>query len=245
MKHDDPSTPPAEGLATLRPDSGELLRSAAAAVADAGKDHLRGDTADRAEQEIRALARFGEGKGLMLDAALVRQALRHLPVKRGMEHEVGLLEWAGRMIKDYDTRLFDEDTFEIFHKPAELPFDYLSDHLLANHLFGDDIGLEGFYQEGKALHVVITQPVVLGKHPSSWKELVETLENQGLRHAAPGGSVGRFWLDGGDAGAILVTDVHEDNVIISRSGVAHPIDVHFKFPSRDARLKALKAFGIF
>jgi hypothetical protein len=42
-----------------------LLRSAAAAVADAGTGDAGGDPADPAEPEIRALARFGHEAGLI------------------------------------------------------------------------------------------------------------------------------------------------------------------------------------
>jgi len=70
------------------------------------------------------------------------------------------------------------------------------------------------------------------------------LEAQGMIHEKPGSNKASFWIDGGPAGQVLVTDVHEDNVIISSSGVAHPIDVHFTFPSRAARLEALKLLGL-
>lgn len=42
----------------------------------------------------------------------------------------------------------------------------------------------------------------------------------------------------------MVTDVDEDNVIIAASNTAYPIDVHFSFPGREARIAALKALGI-
>lgn len=158
---------------------------------------------------------------------------------RGMEHIVAVLRDEGRVVKDYDTRLFNEETGEVFYKPAELVFDYLTDHLLANHLFGDDVVLKGFYEEQDSLHVVITQPFIEGRHPS-WDELVTLLEQQGLMHENPGTTKARFWVDAGEAGKVLATDVHEDNVIISRTKIAHPIDVHFAFGGREPRLEALK-----
>jgi len=222
-----------------------LLRSAAAAIADAGADHTGGDPNDPAEQEIRALARFGHESGLMLDAGAVQSLFANPDdfLGRGMEHTVAVLRGEGLVVKDYDTQLYNEVTGEVFYKPAELVFDYLTDHLLANHFFGDDIQLKGLYEDQGSLHVVISQPFVHGRHPS-WQELVERLESQGLEHESPGTPKARFWIDAGNAGRVLVTDVHEDNVIISRSGVAHPIDVHFKFGSRAARLAALEALGL-
>jgi len=70
------------------------------------------------------------------------------------------------------------------------------------------------------------------------------MERQGLEQVDPGSDIARFWVDGGPAGRILVTDVDEDNVIIAASNTAYPIDVHFSFPGREARIAALKALGI-
>lgn len=162
---------------------------------------------------------------------------------RGLEHTVAVLRDEGRVIKDYDTRLFNEETGEVFYKPAELVFDYLTDHLLANHFFGDDIVLKGFYEEQGSLHVVITQPFIEGNHPA-WPELVELLERQGLEHESPGTARARFWVDGGPAGRVLVTDVHEDNVIVGRTKMAYPIDVHFAFGGRTARMNALRTLRL-
>ena len=93
------------------------------------------------------------------------------------------------------------------------------------------------------LHVLLSQPFIAGCHPD-WEEMVARLENQGLMHERQGSQMSRFWVDGGEAGRILVTDVHEDNVIVTSSGAAHPIDVHFSFRSRDARLLALQKLGL-
>jgi hypothetical protein len=94
-----------------------------------------------------------------------------------------------------------------------------------------------------SLHIIITQPYVHGKHPK-WDELVVRVENQGLEHESPGSSKANFWVDGGDAGTILVTDVHEDNVIVDRAMFAHLIDVHFKFDCRADRVAALNCLGL-
>jgi hypothetical protein len=222
-----------------------LLRSAAAAIADAGSDHAGGDSNDPAEQEIRALSRFGHESGLMLAAPAIQSLFANPDdfLGQGMEHTVVVLRGEGLVLKDYDTQLFNEVTGEVFYKPAELVFDYLTDHLLANHFFGDDIQLKGLYEDQGSLHVVISQPFVHGRHPS-WQELVERLESQGLEHESPGTPKARFWIDAGDAGRVLVTDVHEDNVIFSNSDAAHPIDVHFAFGSRAARCRALDALGL-
>lgn len=220
-----------------------VLRSAASAIADARAGHEQIHPADPAEQEIRAFADFCCRAGLMLEAKSVTAAIDTDYIGHGIEHQVGILRDRERVIKDYDSRLFNEETGEVFYKPAELLFDYLTDHLLANELFGDDICLEGAYEESGSVHVVITQPYVKGWHPA-WSKLVEALELQGLEHESPGTPKARFWIDGGEAGRLLVTDVHEDNVLVLQSGRVHPIDVHFSFPGRSARMNALNALGL-
>ena len=81
----------------------------------------------------------------MLETAAVRQLLDEaLFVGQGMEHRVVAPHGSACVLKDYDPRLIDLETFEVFYKPAEQLFDYLTDHLLANHFFGDDIRLYGF-----------------------------------------------------------------------------------------------------
>lgn len=220
-----------------------LLRSAAGAVADARSDHERVDSTDPAEQEIRAFADFCQGAGLTLEAGSVSSLIDADFLGQGIEHRVGVWRERGRVIKDYDTTLFDEETGTVFYKPAELLFDYITDHILANHFFGDTVELVGAYEERSFIHLVVTQPFIEGQHPS-WANLVHQLRVQGMEQESPGTTKARFWIDGGNAGPLLVTDVHEDNVLISESGMAHPIDVHFSFPGRQARLDALNALGI-
>ncbi|WP_395741153.1 hypothetical protein [Prosthecobacter sp.] len=229
----------------LRRASPDLLRRAAAAVAAARPDHERDDPAAAGQSEIRALADFGHSEELMLDGSQVRKLLAQKPLKRGLEHEVGVMSGEKLVIKDYDPRLIDVDTWDIFYKPTDSLFDYLTDLMLCNHLFGDDLRLRGFYEENNQLHVIITQPYVDGTHPD-WSTLVEKLEAQGLLQQEEGSAQGRFWVNAGPAGRILMTDAHEDNVIIStKTGRAELIDVHFSFGSREARIRALQALGLF
>jgi hypothetical protein len=205
----------------------------------AGAEGLQGG-ALHCVPEIRALARFDNEAGLMLETVAVRQLLGDaLFVGQGPEHRVVAPHGSACVLKDYDPRMFDLETFEVFYKPAEHLFDYLTDHLLANHFFGDDIRLYGFHLADSPLRVLLSQPFIAGRHPN-WEEMVARLEDQGLMHERQGSQNSRFWVDGGEAGRILVTDVHEDNVIVSSVGVAHPIDVHFSFRSRETRLQALQ-----
>lgn len=181
----------------------------------------------------------------MMDAGGVKRLIQEEFVGRGMEHEVGGVHDQKRVLKDYDPKEFDEETGETFFKPTASVFDYLTDLMLANHLFSDDLKLEGFYEEGNNLHIVISQPFVQGQHPKEWEALVENLQRQGLQHEFPGTVKARFLVDGGPAGQIRVTDVHEDNVIMSPlTKMAHLIDVHFSLGGREARLGVLRALGL-
>jgi len=181
----------------------------------------------------------------MLDGSQVRKLLDIEPLREGIEHKVGVLRSEKRVIKDYDTRLLDEETSYPIYKPTDSLFDYLTDLILCNHLFGDDLQLMGFYEESNHLHVVITQPFVDGSHPDL-RTLVEKLEEQGLLQEKSGLAQDRFWVDAGPAGHLLVKDAHEDNVIVNpKTNRAELIDVHFSLGGRKARITALQALGLF
>ena len=223
-----------------------LLRRAAKAVAGSGSHHGPGDPKDPAEQEICSLASFAHENGLILDRVGIQRLIGLNPLPPGLEHTVGVLRASKRVLKDYDTWLIDEDTGEMAFKPTDSLFDYLTDHLLANHIFGDDIRLEGFYMAEADLHIVVSQPFVEGYRIESSSEFVEKLERQGLRQRTPSATPSNFYIDGGAADRLLITDLTEDNALYAdATGLLHPIDIHFKFPSRKARLIALNALGLY
>jgi hypothetical protein len=114
-----------------------------ASIEVARADHQRGHQESGEEQEIRALARSGREAGLMLEAGEVLPSLKIRLLSGGVEHRVAVLREDGLVFKEYDTRLFNEDGYPLY-KPTECLFDCLTDHLLANHLFGDEIRLWGF-----------------------------------------------------------------------------------------------------
>lgn len=176
----------------------------------------------------------------MLDACGVQDLIEENFLGQGMEHVVGVLPQHARVIKDYDTFLFNEDTGEMAFKPTDSLFDYLTDHLLANRVFGDDLLLEGFYSVDENLHIVLSQPFILGHHKTQ-NLLISSLEERGLKHEKNT----QFSVDGGDAGPLRVTDMHEDNVIFDKAGNAFVIDVHFRFSSRTDRIAALKVLGLY
>lgn len=185
---------------------------------------------------------------MILDAEGVQKLISIDPFSPGLEHKVGVLRTCQRVLKDYDTWLIDEETGEMAYKPTDSLFDYLTDHLLANHFFGDDVRLEGFYiteHEGD-LHIIISQPLINGRSLDSTKEFVAKLESQGLWQRIPGASSSDFFIDGGAAGPLLITDLTEDNALYAEeTGLLHPIDIHFKFAGRQTRIKALETLKVY
>ncbi len=66
-----------------------------------------------------------------------------------------------------------------------------------------------------------------------------------MRHATPESRIPSYILDGGKAGDIEVMDLHENNVVLGSMGrMMHPIDAHFYFDDRAARMAALEALGL-
>lgn len=174
----------------------------------------------------------------MFDAKGVTKLIEDDFLGFGMEHRVGVLRSSLRVLKSYDPRDFIEEEGEVLNKPTDSLFDYLTDHLLSNYLFGDDVRLEGFYKVREALFIVISQPFIAGKH-ARLKVMTAALEKLGLR------SLGHNRFEVGEPGnSLIVTDIHEGNVLIDRGGNPYVIDVHFKFGSRAARLKTLESLGL-
>jgi hypothetical protein len=122
-------------------------------------------------------------------------------------------------------------------------FDYLSDQLLSNHFFDDEIQLLGGMMDGGQLQIVLTQPYIDSIHPE-WEALKAGLIRQNLRDPAPRALGGNFLLDHDQLGEIDVFDLHPNNVIQDATGWLHPIDAHFYFDNRAARIAALKTLGL-
>jgi hypothetical protein len=107
--HDANGIQSLQNAQTLHGGPQGLLRGAAAAVAHAGANHASSHPNDPAEQEICALTHFGQESGLMLDAGTVQSIIKNNFLGQGIEHIVGLLHEQRRVVKDYDTRLFNEE----------------------------------------------------------------------------------------------------------------------------------------
>src|SRR5690606_11955892 len=123
---------------------------------------------------------------------------------------------------------------------AEFLCDRLTDIMLSNHFFGDDIQMVGTYDDERGrLQRVTTQPYVDGTHPE-WEELKAAAVAQGLSHPEPHARMGNFTIHDPLAGEIDVIDLHVNNVIRDASGWLHPIDAHFYFHDRAARVAVLR-----
>lgn len=92
----------------------------------------------------------------------------------GKEHRVAYIREDDYVIKVADVQAL----------ATESLFDYLTDLLLSNHFFEDDLQIVGCYEEAGRLKLVTQQPYVDGRHPD-WKELKDGLVAQGLRDPNP------------------------------------------------------------
>lgn len=154
-------------------------------------------------------------------------------MKGGKEHLVALLPNQNLVLKVADARKL----------ATESLFDYLSDLLLSNHFFDDDIQLLGGTLENERLQIVVTQPYIDGIHPE-WEELKAGLVRQNLCDPAPRALGGNFILDHDLLGEVDVFDLHPNNVIQDATGWLHPIDAHFYFDSRAARITVLQKLDL-
>jgi len=179
------------------------------------------------------LSRFIADAGVELNAEAIRSSLEANPMKGGKEHRVAFLPEAERVLKVADARML----------ATESLFDYLTDLVLSNHYFDDDIRLEGGYTGGGRVFIVTTQPYISGIHPD-WPELRAGLARQQLRDPAPRSLGGNFIFDDDLLGEVDVFDLHPNNVIQDATGWLHPIDAHFYFDNRAARIAALKTLGL-
>lgn len=209
-------------------DSQGLLRCAAQSVANAGRGDDGAGSRESEDNEVRALRQFVSEAGLWMHASAVKSLLEANPMRGGKEHRVAYLQAEGRVLKVADVQAL----------ATESLYDYLTDLLLSNRFFDDDLQMLGCYEEGGRLHHVISQPYVNGTHPH-WTELKTGLTAQGLRDPYPRAQGGNFIIDHDVLGVVDVFDLYVNNVIRDATGWLHPIDAHFYFDDRTARMAAL------
>ena len=163
MKHApgiEPSIPITQAIQLARDDSVRagatgFLRRAAQSLADAGGGDASESAGESIDDEIRVLSDLITRKRRWLSADEVGRELQNDALKGGKEHRVALLPGRNLVLKVADARKL----------ATESLFDYLSDLLLSNHFFDDEIQLLGGMLEGGRLQIVITQPYIDGIHP--------------------------------------------------------------------------------
>ena len=104
-----------------------------------------------------------------MDSAPLKALFAARPMRGGKEHRVAFLPDEERVIKDADVHAL----------ATESLYDYLTDLLLSNHYFDDDLQILGFYEEEERLHLIISQPYVDGTH-LEWDEMKTGLVAQAL-----------------------------------------------------------------
>jgi Serine/Threonine/Tyrosine Kinase found in polyvalent proteins len=168
-----------------------------------------------------------------MHATAVNALLKARPMRGGKEHRVAYLDDEGRVLKVADVHAVATGTL----------YDYLTDLLLNNLFFDDDLQMLGCFEDEGRVYFVVSQPYVNGTHPD-WTELKTGLVSQGLRDPYPRAQGGNFIIDHDVLGEVDVYDLHVNNVIRDAAGWLHPIDAHFYFDDRASRTAALETLGL-
>lgn len=104
-----------------------------------------------------------------------------------------------------------------------LPLQYLERLLLQNEVFGDDIRLEGLWQDGEGWHIVTSQSDIAGR-PATLDEIRVGMKEFGFREL-PWRGIGYENSLAFQFGDIFVWDVHPANMVMTAAGLLVPIDV--------------------
>jgi hypothetical protein len=200
----------------------QVLRSAATNVANATAGH-RGIGAHAGSQEFSAYIQaqrqaffdWAVKEGLMLDAArTIAWFARNRLAVHSSEHQVA--HDKARAFKLAD----------IVANGTTGPYEYLSDLWLQNFAFGDDIRIEGVFADGPNVKIVISQPWIVGDHPTP-QELEAYLRQD---HPDYTNVRGTFALTTPVAlTGVTVWDNKPANWVRSADGTMTPIDLHFLF----------------
>ncbi len=204
-----------------RPD---FAGAAAESLAHTGAGHSGTSTpaaenSARIQRQRQQLLAFAYQSGLVMDGAKITAWMDSHKIQPGREHRVAFDTAAARVVKTVavnEVKTVGADGSMI----PSTPYAYLTDHLISNLLWNDDITLEGFYHAPVtgSLHIVISQPFILGHHPTTEKL--------------------RQWQAAQTHG-ISMLDVKPANAIEDAQGQIHPIDFHYHFPDEARRAAAL------
>jgi hypothetical protein len=156
-------------------------------------------------------------------------------LKGGSEHKLGGDPVSLRVVKTVSVRQIGSETL----------YGHLTDYLLGNHFWADDVTLEGFYEgsavasrKGDNLHIVISQPWRVGNYPTK-----ENLKKWGVQRGwnyQGGPETNPHFIDPA-AGKMSLWDVRPDNAIEDNEGVINPVDFHFYFADDVERQRSVSA----
>jgi hypothetical protein len=108
--------------------------------------------------------------------------------------------------------------------------EYLNRLVLQNKHFGDDIRLIALVNCRQKLRILTSQPHIVGKH-AEYEEICIWLRELGFSKFESNGSVAWYHQEYN----LLVSDVHEGNVIRSVTGALFAIDLNLMNPQQEMR----------
>ncbi|MFN0075981.1 MAG: hypothetical protein ACKVY0_05865 [Prosthecobacter sp.] len=219
-RHDHHPTNRAESR-TLREAAAHLRRGLRADGQDAGGLGADDDF-DRPEREWQTLREWAQDGGLILSPDFP-------PPSRigGREHDVRFDE--GELLWWKYTKAHLAGYTVEFDSQAQpyllnaLPLQYLERLLLQNEVFGDDIRLQGLWQDAAGWHIVTSQPDIAGR-AATLDEIHAGMTAFGCREL-PWRGIGYENSLAFQLGEIGVWDVHPANMVVTAAGLLVPIDV--------------------
>ena len=178
----------------------------------------QGSEARRAERErqLRLLADYARREGHLITTANL--AALGAPQDTGSEHTVYYHEPSGRAWKltlpGRCGNTFPEGQFD-----AALPTEYLERWQKYNEVLGDHVRFEGVIETADGTSAIVSQRWIAGERPE--REAIQR-HMEALGFVRTAGHHDFYRAEDN----IAVLDCHEDNFVLSETGIVVPIDVH-------------------
>ncbi|HEY1661589.1 MAG TPA: hypothetical protein VGI03_04160 [Verrucomicrobiae bacterium] len=196
-------------------------RYVATSTAADGQNHGGGKTFSAS---FHALMCWGEAFSLIREESEF-PFLKQKPTGHGDEHEGWFDEASNRWYKATYANRFG---VAWGHSGSATAGEYLNRLVLQNKYFGDDIQLVALVNCGQKLRVLTSQPHIVGED-AEYGEICLWLRGLGFRRLESNGAIA--WYRDNDN--LLVSDVHEGNVIRSVTGALFAIDINLINPDRE------------
>lgn len=175
---------------------------------------------------FEAILQWGEASGLIRSEADF-PFLKQPPTGHGDEHEGWFDEASNRWFKATYPNRFGVAWGRYGSATAG---EYLNRLILQNRHFGDDIHLVALVNSGQKLRVITSQPHIVGNR-ADYGEICAWLRGLGFSRLESNDSIA--WYRETDN--LLVSDVHEGNVIRSITGALFAIDLNLMNPDEEMR----------